>query len=126
MPAWLSEEWLAATNAVAGLAPAGLSATVQFAVSGLPGGDLRYYRVFAGGRAVGGALGAAFDADASFTTSADDARAMVRVELDPSVAFMRGQLKTAGNAAVVLALVGGWSSDGGLAVRRALAALSDL
>ena len=125
MPAWLSEEWLAATNDVAGLVPADLSVTMQVTVSGLSGGDVRYHRIFQGGRAVGAAMGAAPDPHVALVVPADQARAMLRAELDPSVAFMRGQLKTVGDSAAALALLAGWSSKAGLDSRLSLSALSD-
>jgi putative sterol carrier protein len=126
MPAWLSEDWLAASNDVVGLVAADLSMTIQVTVSGLAGGDVRYHRIFDGGRAVGAAMGAAPDPHVALTAPADQARAMARAELDPSVAFMRGQLKTVGDPAAVLALLAGWSSQAGLDARLAVAALSDV
>lgn len=120
MPAWLSEEWVAATGAAASEVPVPSAITVGVAVSGLPAGEVRYQR------SLGTGGGAPADvADVSFTMTADDGRAMVRAELDPSVAFMQGRLKTAGDPGLVLSLLAGWSSPDGRAACGRIAALTD-
>ena len=132
---WLSEEWVAATADVAGSALATLfrpgstdepgstdrpgstdqrgRTSVGLTVIGMPGGEIRYHRIVEDGRVTGGGPGAGAAPDVVFTATADDSRAMAKGELDPSVAFMQGRLKTAGDTGLVLAVLAGWSSPKG-------------
>lgn len=119
---WLGEQWVGATAAAAaGVVPERMSGTVEVTVKGAPPGEVRYHRVFDAGRVVGGGVGPAPAADVSVTVSAADARAMLAGRLDPSVAFMSGRLKTAGDNGRVLLLLAGWSTAEGRAARRSMA-----
>ncbi len=123
MAAWRSEEWLAAAGPLEGLAPAGWSGTFQVTVTGGVEGETRCHLVIDGGRVVGGAEGSADAPDVTFTITGSDAGAVRNGQLDPTVAFMQGRLKTAGDPGAVLALLGAWSSPAG---RRARARLAEL
>jgi putative sterol carrier protein len=104
---WLSPEWFDETRAMrADLAgPAGLSARIQFEITGGPDRDARYHWVLEDGRMVSGAEGAVDDPDVTLTMVWDDALAMQRGDLDPNVAFMRGRLKVVGSMSVMVALL---------------------
>ena len=90
-------------------------------VSGGPDGEVRWNWSYEGGRPGRGTPGAAPGATVSFTILEPDARALLAGELDPSVAFMRGRLKTAGDPGLVLALLEPDSDGGFQQWRRALA-----
>lgn len=78
----------------------GATGTVAVVVTGGPDGDERGTLRLLDGRPVE-ALEAA-DADLTLTLTAAEATAVVAGELDPSVAFMRGRLKTSGDNGLVL------------------------
>ncbi len=121
---WPSEAWVAATSE---LASAGnVSGTVEVTVKGAPGGEARYYRSFDDGRVTDAGWGPAPAADLSVTVTADDARAMLEGELDPSVAFMSGRLKTSGDNGRVLVLLAGWSTPPAQRARRSMAEAAGL
>jgi hypothetical protein len=114
MPAWLSDEWVAASGEAVDLA-APLDATVEVAVLGVAGGDVRYHRSYKGGRVVAAGPGPAGAADVTLTLPEGEARDVLAGRLDPSVAFMQGRLKTAGNNGLLLELLAAWSSPSGKA-----------
>jgi hypothetical protein len=95
----LSQEWLDETRAAAGqqLFGPGVDARVQYVVTGAPRGDVRYVHVLEGGRLAECRLGAVADADVTVTVPYPTWVLIDRGELDPSVAFMRGAVKTAGD-----------------------------
>ena len=97
MAPFLSDEWL---DVVRG---AGLSVgetTVECAVVGAPDGEVKLH---AHGDEVG--IGGVADADATLTLPYPEAMAIVRGELEPSVAFMQGRMKTAGDPGLLLDLL---------------------
>jgi len=114
MPAWLSDEWVAASGEAVDLGTP-LDATVEMAVLGVAGGDVRYHRSYRGGRVVDAGLGPAGAPDVTFTLPQADAREVLAGRLDPSVAFMQGRLKTAGSNGMVLEVLAAWSSSSGRA-----------
>lgn len=115
----------------------GVSGTVDVIVAGTAGGDRRVRLSWTDGRVTGAsalpalpagsatkarssrsrAVAAAAsavglgEADLTLTVPADLARALVAGELRPSVAFMRGTLKTAGSNGLVLGVLA--AVDGG-------------
>jgi putative sterol carrier protein len=94
---FLSAEWI---DVVRAAAPALRDATVECAVIGGPDGDVKFHAV---GEEV--ALGALADADVSLTVPYPDSMAIARGELEPSVAFMQGRMKTAGDPGKLLDLL---------------------
>jgi len=90
---FLSPEWV---ELVRSAAPTLGDVTVECTVIGAPDGDVR---IHADGDI---ALGALPDAAVSLTLPYADAIAVVRGELQPSVAFMQGRMKTAGDPGRVL------------------------
>jgi hypothetical protein len=106
---------------------AGVTAEVRIGVLGGPGGDEQTVV-----RLVDGTVTAATpddpadgEPDVAFTLPAADAAAVVDGSLSPSVAFMRGRLKTAGDEGLVLRLLAataGPDFDRWLTARRAATA----
>ncbi len=101
------QEWFDETRALAAelLGPPGLSARIQFEITGGPDGDVSYHCVLEDGRLRSSARGRIADPDVTLTIGWDDAVAIAAGELDPNVAFMQGRMKVAGSMAVMLALL---------------------
>lgn len=104
---WLSDEWVRATGeALSGrsVTADGASGLVAVDVAGSGGGS--YWRRWEDGvPRSGGAGKPAEPADLTLGLPAADARAFWRGEWSPSVAFMRGQLRAAGDMALLFALL---------------------
>ncbi len=77
------------------------------------------------GRIRAGMPGALDEVDATITVTYDDALALSAGDLDPSVAFMQGRLKSAGDPGAVLDFLAGTAAPDGLGFREHLAALID-
>jgi len=114
MPQWLSETWVEETNRSIDLATP-FTGLVQVTVTGVAGGDVRFHRVYQGGQVISGGPGLAKNPDIGLTLPEADAREVLEGRLDPSVAFMQGRLKTAGDNGLLLGLLSGWSSPAGAA-----------
>jgi putative sterol carrier protein len=97
MAQFLSAEWL---DTVRAAAPSVGEASVECAVTGTPDGEVKLY---AKGTEIG--FGGVADADISLTLPYAEAIAIARGELEPSVAFMQGRMKTAGNPGKLLDLL---------------------
>ena len=104
---FLSEAWLELHRSLGAELPerAGATGRVQHVVTGAPDGEVRYVVSIVDGRTVELGFGAADDADVTFTNTYADAQALERGELDPSVLFMQGRTKMAGDMGKVLALM---------------------
>jgi len=104
---WLTEEWFDQTRALAADQPErpGLSARMQFIVTGGPEGDVRYYWVLEDGQLRQSAVGDVDDPDVTLTTARPDAMAIAKGDLDPNVAFMQGRMKVAGSMGVMMRLL---------------------
>jgi hypothetical protein len=94
MPRFLTPEWI---DAVRDATPSIGAVTVECSVVGGPDGDVKFHAA-----PDGIAPGALADAAVSLTLPYADAMAIVRGELQPSVAFMQGRMKTAGDPGVLL------------------------
>lgn len=101
---WPAQAWLDALAAAGGSEgdEGGVSATVNFVVSGAPGGEGRYFLELYGGRVVRAERGSLPDADVTFTQTFADAEQMERGELNLSAAFMQGRMKFAGDMAKLM------------------------
>ena len=106
MTAYLSTDWLAEARDPAAEALAALGGEIRLrrVVSGAPDGDVRLDVTVAGGSVSYGEL-ADDDLDVTLTDTYANALAMVRGELDPNAAFMRGQTKVAGTTGPLLDLL---------------------
>jgi hypothetical protein len=97
MPRFLSPEWI---DVVRDATPSIGTVSVECSVVGGPDGEVKFH-AGAGGVAPGGLA----DAAVALTLPYADAVAIVRGELQPSVAFMQGRMKTAGNPGTVLEIL---------------------
>ncbi len=115
----------AVVSELTGLAgPPSLAGTVQVDVTGAPDGDLSMRAVFDGGRVADAGPGAADGPDATLTLTWKDALAVLTGDLDPSVAFMQGRMKVAGDMGLVLDLLALAATAPAVAVRARVAALA--
>ena len=113
MVRFLSPEWverqrelLAELPGEAGEAgDGGATVRVQHVVTGGPDGDVAYHLAFEGGRVVDGGPGTDPDAEVVLTTVHEVAAAIAAGDVEPSVAFMQGRLKTEGPTSRLLPLL---------------------
>jgi putative sterol carrier protein len=124
---WLSTEWFDQTRAMAAEQPEhpGLSARIQYELTGGPEGDASYYWILEDGRLTSSALGPIDDPEVTLTIGWADAMAMQRGELDPNVAFMQGRMKVAGSMGVMMALLPVTNTPEYQALRQEIAAVTD-
>jgi len=104
---WLTDEWFEETRALAANQPErpGLSARMQFIVTGGADGEVRYYWVLEDGLLSQSGAGDVDDADVTLTTARSDAMAMAKGDLDPNVAFMQGRMKVTGAMGIMMRLL---------------------
>ncbi|MFL6205983.1 MAG: SCP2 sterol-binding domain-containing protein [Acidimicrobiales bacterium] len=104
---FLSDGWLELLRGLGADLPErpGASARVQHVVTGAPDGEVRYVHTLVDGRTSALEAGGDDAADVTFTNTYADAQALARRELDPSVLFMQGRTKMAGDMGRVLALM---------------------
>jgi hypothetical protein len=106
MPAWLSQEWVEASEKALSAIGAFGDATgiVAVEVGGADGGS--YWRQWASGVPLRSGVGKPEEpADLTLGLTSAEAHAFWRGEWSPSVAFMHGQLKTAGDNGLLFALL---------------------
>lgn len=127
MTKWLSAEWFDQTRAMAADQPGhpGLSARIQYEITGGPDGDAQYYRVLEDGRLTDSAGGTIGDPDVTLTMGWDDAAAVQRGELDPNVAFMQGRMKVGGSMSVMMRLLPASKAQPYQDLRRKIAAVTE-
>lgn len=113
MAGFLTEEWIDAVRGVAGELG---DVSVECAVTGGPAGDVRLHAT-PGEVGLGGSPGAAV----SLTVPYAEAVAIARGELEPSVAFMQGRMKTAGDPGRLLDLLAATATAGFRAARERVA-----
>jgi len=120
------EGWTAAVRAeLDGLvAPPSLEGTLRVDVTGAPGGDRTAHARFGGGRLTDIGPGAGEGPDATVTLTFEDARAVLGGDLDPSVAFMQGRMKVAGDMGLVLDVLALAATDAARGCRERIAARS--
>jgi hypothetical protein len=94
------------------LPPAGAAdGTVSLGVGLAPRKEVAWHWRYEGGKAVAGGPGGG-DADLSLTLGAADAPEVLSGRVEPSVAFMRGRLKTSGSGGLLLAFLESTTSEG--------------
>jgi hypothetical protein len=121
MTKFLSDEWIATVRAEA---PGVAVCRVEVTVLGAPDGDVKWHLI-AGEDRVEAVSGPLPGADVALTVPYDDMVAIARGELEPSVAFMRGRMKTAGDPGRTLDVVGATARPRYRAVRAELAAATE-
>jgi hypothetical protein len=111
---WPSDEGLRALAAIAGSRPPVAGATAEVTVDITTGrtGHHTYHWSYRDGVPGAGGTGATAEADLALSISSDDAAAVVRGEVEPSVAFMRGRLKASGDGTLVLEWLASTAGDG--------------
>jgi putative sterol carrier protein len=104
---YLSQEWLDELREQAASQPErpGASARIQYAVSGGPDGDIKYYWILQDGKLLESALGTVDDADITLTLTYEDSVKVQQGELDANAAFMQGRMKVAGNMGKLMQLL---------------------
>ncbi len=119
MPKFLSAEWVERQRELlaglpaqdegsaegAGGAQGDVTVRVQHLVTGGPDGDVAYHMVFEHGRVVDGGHGTAAGAEVVLTTVHAVAAEIASGDVEPSVAFMQGRLKTEGPTCRLLPLL---------------------
>ena len=107
MSKWLTQEWLDESTRLATTQPVrpGVSARLQYVVTGGPGGDVEYYWVIVDGQLVENKLGALADSEVTLTESYEDAKRMQQGELDANAAFMQGKVKVGGDVGKLMSLL---------------------
>ncbi len=127
MSKWLSAEWFdqARSLAVDQLSPRGLSARIQYEVTGGPDGDVSYYCILEDGRLQSSAGGSVESPDVTITTPWADSVAMQQGDLDPNVAFMQGRMKVSGSMGVMMALLPATTTPEYQGLRRRIAEITE-
>ena len=128
MARYLSQEWLDRHRELAAGQPEwpGVSARLQYVVTGTPDGDVRYHTVVRDGRLVEAALGDIADPDVTFTQGYEVNLQILRGDLDANAAFMQGRVKVAGDMGKVLDLLPLTSDPDYRRVQEQLVAETDL
>jgi hypothetical protein len=127
MPEFLSDDWFDAARAIAGSREtAGGSCRVDVVVTGAPGGDVQWHVIVANGSSADIGPGAGSDADVTLTLTFPDAVAVQRGELDPSVAFMQGRMKTTGDPGKLLDVLAATATPTFAEVRAQLSGVTEL
>jgi predicted lipid carrier protein YhbT len=124
---WLTAEWFDETRAMAADQPArpGLSARIQYEITGGPDGDVPYFWELEDGRLVASGPGTVAGPEVTVTFTWEDAMAVHRGDLDPNVAFMQGRMKVAGSMAVMMALLPVTNTPEYRDLRRRIAEVTD-
>ncbi len=127
MAQYLSAEWF---DAVAGIAvgrtlPGAVSARLECAATGGPSKGATGHVVLEDGVIREVASGPCTDVELTLTTTYADAVALSDGSLEPSVAFMQGRLKTAGDLGKVIELLALTRSSEHQELRTAIAAVTD-
>jgi len=121
-----ADGWVASVRAelVGLVAPPSLDGTLRVDVTGAPGGDRTAHARFGGGRLTDVGPGPGEGPDATVALTFEDARAVLVGDLDPSVAFMQGRMKVAGDMGLVLDVLALAATDAARACRERVAARS--
>jgi hypothetical protein len=108
---FLSKEWL---DQMAALAPSrppvpGANGTISVTITSGRGDEVAYHWSYQDGVPGAGGVGVGPDADLVVTMTRADAELIASGEVEPSVAFMRGRLKAAGDGGLLV----GWLASTG-------------
>lgn len=107
MAKWLTQDWLDEYGKLAEGQPErpGMSATLQYTVTGCPDGEVTYYQVIQDGKIVEGKIGEHADPEVKMTQTYQDAMKIAKGELEPGAAFMQGKIKVDGDMSKIMSLL---------------------
>ena len=124
---WLSPEWLDAAAGMYGSLPdvPGATGSVNLAFVVAPRKEVAIHWRYDDGRPVEGATGVVPEPDLALSMAAADAADVVSGRVEPSVAFMRGRLKAAGDGGLLLAFLESTTAPAFEQWRERLAAIAE-
>ena len=127
MVPWLTQEWADGAAELTTLLPPvpGASGSISLSVSGGSRKEVSFHWRYGHGGAEGGAPSPRPDADLVLTLAAADAIDVLSGAVEPSVAFMRGRLKAAGNGGLLLGFLESTRSEAFSGWLRKMAALAE-
>jgi len=98
MPKYVTEEWCDVQRSLAEFPERlGVTARIQYHVTGGPEGDINYHWLLENGKLLESGLGEDIDADFTLTMSYAAAAKIARLELNETAAFMQSELTVKGN-----------------------------
>ena len=126
MAPWLTQEWADEAAELTSLLPPvpGASGSISVTVSGGSRKEVYFHWCYGDGGAEAGVPTARPDADLVLTLASADAIEVLSGAVEPSVAFMRGRLKAAGNGGLLLGFLESTRSDAFSGWLRKMAALA--
>jgi predicted lipid carrier protein YhbT len=128
MPDFLSTDWFSAARDVVErrvkVQEPAFDVRLAVTVTGAPQGDVQWHAVLRDGALEAFDAGALADADVSLTLPYAEAVAVYRGELDPSVAYMQGRMKTAGDPGKLLRLLAATATPDYAELRSELAGIT--
>ncbi len=127
MVSWLTQDWADEAADLASLLPPvpGASGSISLAVSGGARKEVHFRWGYDGGVAGSGVSSSRPEADLVLTLASPDAVDVFSGAVEPSVAFMRGRLKAAGDGGLLLGFLQSTTTPAFQAWRRGVAALAD-
>lgn len=107
MAKFLTQDWLDLHTKLGAKLPArpGVSARLQYKVTGGPDGDVVFHTVIEDGKIIESAVGEQPDPDLAHTVVYADFVKTATGELDVTAAFMQGRLKLVGSSGTLLGLM---------------------
>jgi len=107
VPQLLSQEWLDLQTKYGQELPdrPGVSARLQYKITGAPGGDVTFHTVVENGKIRESSLGEDANTEFAMTLGYKDFTRVARGELDANALFMQGKLKVVGSTRTLLTLM---------------------
>ena len=123
---WMSVEWAEAAALLTDLLPdvPGAGGSVSLAVGGGRRQEAGFHWSYQNGKAAPGSAGVDASADLALLVAGEDAIELLKGEVEPSVAFMRGRLKASGDGQLLLGFLKSTTSRDFDGWRQAVAALA--
>lgn len=121
MAEFLSDAWVNDLPTAAGATGSpGPTTSISFEIGAGRASDVKFSVDLDDGRIVASAVGPRADTAVQFTMTRSDADALLSGEVTPDVAFMRGQLKAAGEMDQILAVLAWTDTDAYRALHTAI------
>jgi putative sterol carrier protein len=107
VPQFLSQEWLDLQTKYAQELPdrSGVSARLQYKITGAPGGEVTFHTVIVDGRIAENALGEDANTEFAMTLPYKEFVRVTKGEVDASALFMQGKLKVVGSTRTLMTLM---------------------